>query len=51
MVLQKCSEEVSVDGLILKAESVQFNRLLGEEETFRAYERWLWRGSAWDMTV
>jgi hypothetical protein len=27
----------------LKAQAVQFNKLLGEDETFKASEGWLWR--------
>jgi hypothetical protein len=40
--LQKCSEGVSVNGVILIVQAVQFNLLLGGDKTFNVSDRWLW---------
>jgi hypothetical protein len=36
--LQKHSERVPINGEIMKAQAVQFNRLLGRDETFKVYD-------------
>jgi hypothetical protein len=43
LFLQKCSEKVPINGVILKAQAVQFNKLLGGDETFKVPDGWLWR--------
>lgn len=41
--LQKSSERVPKNGVILKAPALQFNKLLSRDGTFKASEGWLWR--------
>jgi transposase-like protein len=41
--LQKHSERVLINGVILKAQAVKFSRLLGGDETFKVSDGWLWR--------
>jgi hypothetical protein len=41
--LQKHSEKVSINGVILKAQALQFNKLLRRDEIFKVFGRWLWR--------
>jgi hypothetical protein len=41
--LQKCNEKEPINGVILKAQAVQFNKLLGRDETFKVADGWLWR--------
>jgi hypothetical protein len=31
----------------MKAQAVQFNRLLGRDETFKVYDGWLWKWKVW----
>jgi hypothetical protein len=45
--LQKCSERVHTNGVLLKAQAVQFNRLLSRDETFEVFWWWLWRWKFW----
>jgi hypothetical protein len=45
--LQKHSERVPINGVILKAQAIQLNRLLSRDETFKASEGWLWRLKVW----
>jgi hypothetical protein len=33
---------VLINGVILKAKAVQFNKLLGRDETFKVSDGWLW---------
>jgi hypothetical protein len=40
---QRYNERVSTDGIILKAQAVQFNRLLSKDEIFELSEKWLWK--------
>lgn len=42
-LLQKCSERVPTDRVILKAQAVKFNRLLSRNETFKVSDERLWR--------
>jgi hypothetical protein len=39
--LQKRSERVPINGVILKAQAVQFNKLLSGDETFKVSDGWL----------
>jgi hypothetical protein len=41
--LQKRSERVPTNGVILKAQAVQFNKLLGGDERFNVSDGCLWR--------
>jgi hypothetical protein len=41
--LQKRSGRVPINGVILKAQIVQANKLLGRDETFKVSDGWFWR--------
>jgi hypothetical protein len=51
--LQKRSERLPVNRIILKAQRVQFNKLLGGDETFKASSRVVIavEGSSWDVNL
>jgi hypothetical protein len=49
--LQKHNERVPINGVILKAQAIQLNKLLSRDETFKASEEWLWRLKVWHGMV
>jgi hypothetical protein len=42
LFLQKHSERVPIDGIVLKVQAVQLNNLLGWHERLKVSEGWLW---------